>query len=180
MGEWNISSNGGKWTWEVSRGWLGQRIKRGPSSDTRQKWICTPWCTSSTHDSYILSSFWPSSSFQIVANQVLCWSCGYIPHVCRYEQWWWHRNATKFPGFMKSLSMCNDTHYEWDRHISHSSKPCSNNCEALGITWGAAGICTSCLAMAKLSAMYLVTEYGPWLLLYLREWSFPTICCCGT
>jgi len=44
-----------------------------------------PWCTSS-EGSAILSCSWPNSSFEVVANQVFCGSCGYIPHVCRNGQ----------------------------------------------------------------------------------------------
>jgi len=46
----------------------------------------TPLWTSSTKPDAILTSSWPSLSFEVVANEVFCRSCGYIPLVCRHGQ----------------------------------------------------------------------------------------------
>jgi len=86
-------------------------------------------CTSSTNGSAMLSSSWPSSSIQAVANQVFCWSFGYIPHVCRNGQWWPLRNAAQIRWLMKSLCIHNHTQPGWEHPTSYNCNPCSNNSE---------------------------------------------------
>jgi len=162
MAQWDIPANTCQGTCRDSGTWLGWRIKRGPPSGTRQKWYCTPQCSSSTKGGAILSSYWPSSSFEVVANQVFCGSCGYIPHVCRNRQWSMHRNAAQIPGFTKSLCIRNHSHSGRDRLKSYSTKPCSNNSEVLGIEWAVAGICISYPTRGKQSTRYMVTKYGTW------------------
>ena len=158
MAERDSSANACQRTCIVSRTWPGWWIKRGAPSGTRLKWKCTPRCTS-TKGGAILSSFWPSLSFEAVANRVFCGSCGYITHICRNGQWWTHRNAAQILGFTKSLCICNYTQSRRDWPKSYSSKPCSNNSEVLGIEWAVAGIWTSCLARANPSSTPMITEY---------------------
>jgi len=174
MAEGQILANACQGTCRVSWTWPRRRIKQD-SASRREKQKCTAQCTSSTKVSPILSSFWPSSSFEVVANEVFCGWCGYIPHVCRNEQWWTHRNAAQIPGFTKSLYIHNHTHSGRDRPKSYSCKSCSNNSEILGIEWAAAGICTSCTARAKMSPTHMVTDYRSRWLWSVREWSPPTL-----
>jgi len=144
-----VSANACQRTCGVSRTWPWQRIKTGAQSGTRQKWRCTPRCTSSSQGGAFLSSSWPCSLFEVVANQEFCGPCGYVPHVCRNGQWWTNRNAAYIPGFTKSLCICNNTQSRWDGPKSYCSDPCCYNSDDLGIEWATAGICTSCQAWAK-------------------------------
>jgi len=146
----------------VSRTWPRCPIYRGPPSRTQETWKSSALCTSSPKSGAILSSSSPSSLFEVVANQVFCGSCGYIPHVCRNGQWWMHRNAAQIAGFTKSLGSCNHTQSGRDRPKSYCSKQCSYNSEVLGVKWAAEDICMSYLARAKQSSMYMVTKYGSW------------------
>jgi len=145
----------------VSRTWPGCWLQRGGPPRKIPKWKCAPQCTF-TQSGAILSSSWPSLSFELMANQVFCRSCGYIPHVCKNGQWWMLSNAAQIPGFTKSLCICNYTQSGRDRPKSYSSNRCSNISEVQGIEWAAAGIYTSCPARAKPSTTHMVTEYGPW------------------
>jgi len=111
----------------------------------------------------------------VVANHVFCRSCGYIPCVCRHEQWWMHRYVAQIPGFTKSLCIHNHTQSGWDRPKSYSSKPCGNNSEVIGIDWAAVGICQSCPARSKQSTAHMVPEYWSWWIWYPRKWSLPTL-----
>jgi len=132
MAERDIAANASQWTCGVSVTWRRRCIRRDAPS-RRENWKCSPQCTPSTKGVAILSFSWPSSSFEVVANQVFCGSCGYIPHVCRNVQWWKHRNATQIPELTKSLCIHNHTQSRRDRPKSYSSKPCSNKSEVLGI-----------------------------------------------
>jgi len=174
LAERDISAHACEWNCRVSRTWQRLHIKRDTPS-RREKWKCSAQCTHSTKGVAILSSSWPSLSFEVVANQVFCGSCGYIPHVCRNGQWPTHRNAPQIPGFMKSHWIGNHKQHWRDMHKSFSSKPYSNNSEVLGIEWAAAGICTSCAAGAKQSTTLMVTEYVSWRLWYLCAWSPRTL-----
>jgi len=149
MAHTDVSANAWHQTCRVYRTWSWQRFNGGAPSRIRQKWKCTPQCTSSTKGNAILSSSWPSSSFKAVANQVFCGSCGYIPHVCRNAQWWMRRNGAQIPGFTKYLSIHNYTQSGRDRPKSYTSKPCSNSSEVMDIESAAAGICMSCPATAN-------------------------------
>jgi len=137
-------------------------IKRGASSETREKRKFAPHYTPFTLGNAILFSAWPSSSFEPVANWVFCGSCGYIPHVCRTGKRWTHRDAAQFPGLKKSLCVCNYTQSGSDRPNSYSSKPCSKTSEVLGCEWAASGMCMSCPARAIHGSPKLVTCYGSW------------------
>jgi len=71
MAERDIFANVHQGTCRVSWTWPRQRIKRdAPSRWEKPK--CTAHCTSSTKSSAILSSSWPSSSFEVVANEAVC------------------------------------------------------------------------------------------------------------
>lgn len=104
----------GSWTW-----WR-QQIKWEPPSRTSENWQCAPQCTSRKNCGAISSCSCPSSSFELVANQLFCGSCWYIPHICRNGQWWMCTNAPQILEFTKSLCSCNYTQRGWDRHKSHS------------------------------------------------------------
>ena len=162
MAERDISANSCRQMCEVSRTWWRWPIKRATLSGTREIWKCSPQYTSSTKSSAILSSSWLSSSFEVVANQVFCKSCGYIPPVCRNGQWWTDINAALIPGFTQSLCICNHTKSGRDRPQSYCSKPWGNNSEVLAIERAAAGICTNCPVRAKQSTRHMVTEYRSW------------------
>jgi len=157
MAERNIFAIPCQGTSRVSRTWPSQRIKRNAAS-RRAKWQWTAQCTSSTRGSAILSSFWPSSSFEAVANKVFCGSGGYIPHLCQNGQSWTDSNAAQIPGFTKSHWIHNCTQSGWDRPKSYSGKSCSNNSEILGIAWAAAHNCPSCMARAKWSTTHMITD----------------------
>jgi len=111
--EWYNSATACQATGGVSQTWPGRRIKRGASFGRRQKWKFTPRCTFSTEDVANLCSSSASWWFEVVANQVFCRSCGYIPHVCRNEQWWRHRNAAQIPVFTKSICIHNHSQNGW-------------------------------------------------------------------
>jgi len=102
----------------------------------------------SVHLLYISSvslfSFWWSSPFEVVAKQLFCSSCGYVPHVCRNGEWWINWNAAQIPQFTKSCCSLNYTQSGWDWSISYYCKLCSNNSEVLDIEWAAAGIYIGC------------------------------------
>jgi len=159
----------------VPRAWRRWRIKRGAPSRTTETWNCSPQCTSSTNGSSILSSSWPSLSFDVGANQVFCRVCGYIPHVCRNRQWWTYSNAAQFAGFTISISIGNYTHSGQDQPKSNNCKPCSNNSEVRGIERAAAGICTSSLVWAQLCTVHIVSEYGSCWLWDPCDWSPATL-----
>jgi len=118
----------------------------------------------------ILSSSWRSLSFEVVANKVFCWSCGYSPHVCWNRHRWTDRNAAQFSGFTQSLCICNNMKCGRNQHKSYCSKIGGNNSEILGMERAVAAICMSCLVRAKESTVNMVTEYGSWWLLWLHKW----------
>ena len=95
MGERDISANACQWICGVSWTWPGQQIKRGAACITREKWIYIPWYTSTNGDA-ILSSSWPSLSFEVVANLVFYWSCEYFPNIYSIGQWWSNIMQLKF------------------------------------------------------------------------------------
>jgi len=122
-----------------------QPVERGALSCISETSTYTPRCISSTKGA-IFSSSCPSLSFEVVANQVSCASCGYSLHVCRNEQWWAHRNAAQIVEFTKSLCIRNYTPRGPERRISFSSTLHRNDSEVLGMDWAAAGIYMSCPA----------------------------------
>jgi len=83
--ERDISANVHQRTCRVFRIWWRLCIKRH-TAPRREKWKCTPHCTSYTESGTTFSSSWPSSSYEVVANLVFCESYGYFPHVCRNGQ----------------------------------------------------------------------------------------------
>ena len=139
----------GNYTSRVSRTRRKWQIKKGSPCWTNGNWKCTPQCAFSTNSSAILFSSWPSSSFEVVVNQVFHRSCWYIPHVCRNGPCWKHRNAFEILEVMKSHCICQNTQSGWDRPQSYSGKPPSNNWGFLGIKWVVAGICLSWPARAN-------------------------------
>jgi len=151
MAERDISANACQQTCRVSRTWQRRPIKRGASTRMREKWKYCPLRTSSTKSSAVLSSSWLGSSFEVVANEVFCRSCGCFPHVCRDGQWWTHWNAAQIPRFTQSLCIRNNTQSGRDLYISHCSTQCGNKSGFLCTEWGAAGICTSCPVTAQQS-----------------------------
>jgi len=68
MAERDILANAYQGTCRVSRTWPRWRLNRDAPS-RRETWKCTAQCTSSTEGIAILSSCWPSSSFEVVANE---------------------------------------------------------------------------------------------------------------
>jgi len=158
----DISVNACQQTCEVSRTWPRRQINRGAPSESRKKWKCTPWHTTSRNGGASVSSRWRSLSYDEVANQALYGLFGYNPHVCRNGQWWMYRNATWIPGFTKSLIILKYTQSGQDRPKSYSSIQCSKSLEVQVIEWAVAGICTSCPAGAKQSTTHMVTGYGSW------------------
>ena len=162
MAESDISAIVCQEAYEVSRTWQRCRIKRGASAGTSETWKCSPLCTSSTTWGAILSSSWPSSSFEVVIHKVFWGSCGYIPPVCRNGQWWTVRNTGQIAGLMQSLCICNDPESGQDQPICYCSKPCSNNSEVLGIELAVAGICMSFPVWAKQITTHMVTEKRFW------------------
>jgi len=159
MPERDISNTTCQRTCRVSWTWRRSPIKRGAPFGTKETRQCSPWCTSCTKSGAIVSSSGPSSSFEVVANEVVCRYCGYIPHECRNGQCWRDRNAVQIPGFTKSLCIHNDTEIGQDRPQSYTSKWCGNNSEVLGIERAVAEICTSCLAGAQPGTTYMFTEF---------------------
>jgi len=153
MAERDISANAEQQACGVSWMQPSQSIKWGSPLGRKEKWKCTPWCTSSTQGSPPLSSSWLSSSFEVVADQVFYKWCGCITHVCGNGQWWTHRNATQIPGFMRSFSVRHYTQGGQDMSKSYSSIPWGNKTEVLGIEAVVPGICTSCPAQAKQSTI---------------------------
>jgi len=83
IAERDIPANACQRTCRVSRTWRRKPIKRGAPSGVKETPKCSPQCTPSTKSSAILSSAWPDSSIEVVANEVFSGSCGYILHVCR-------------------------------------------------------------------------------------------------
>jgi len=162
MPERDIFTNACQQTCGVSWTWLRRQIKSGAPSGTRETWKCSPQCTSSTNGGAILSSSCPSSSLEVVANEVFCGSCGYIPHVCWNGQWWTHRNAAQIPEFTISIWIGNYTHSEQDRPISLSCIPCCNNSEVRGIERAVAGIGTSSPVRAKQTTTHMGAQVGSW------------------
>jgi len=140
MAERHIAAHAYQRTCGASQNWWTQPNQRGTSSITREKWKCTPPCTSSTICHAILSTARPSLPFEVVANHVFCGSCGYIPHVCCNQQYWTPRKATQIPGFKKPLCIRHYTHSRWDRPKSFRCTLYSSNYEVLGIEWAVAGI----------------------------------------
>jgi len=69
--EWDIFANACQGTCRVSRTWPRLPMKRDVPS-RREKRKCTAQCTSSTKGSAFLSSSWPCSAFEVVANEVCC------------------------------------------------------------------------------------------------------------
>jgi len=159
IGERCISAQDHQPTCWVSWTWRGRSIKWGDAALTWKKWKCLASYTYSSKGDAILSSARPSSSFEVVAHQVFCWSFEYFLHVCGNGQQWGHRNASQIPTFIKSLCVCNYTQSGWDRAQSHSSKPCGNNLEVLGIEWAAPGIYTGCPTGAKQSSTHMAMEH---------------------
>jgi len=149
MAERDIFANSCQRAWGVSQTCLEWPIKRGALSGTRHTWKCSPQCSSSTKSGGILSSSWPSSSFGVVVNKVLCRSCEYIPHEGRNGQWCTNRNTAQIPGLTQRLGIPNNTHSGQDRPQFYCSKCCGNNSEVLCIERAAAGICTCCPVRAK-------------------------------
>jgi len=146
----------------VSHNWQRRWVKRGTPSGWRDTWKCSPQCTCCSKSGAIVSSSWPSSSFEVVVNKVFCGSCGHIPPVSRDGQWWTDRNGAHFPGFIQFLCICNGTQSGQYRPKSYCSKPCGNNSKVVGIQWAVAGICTSCSVRAKQSTTHMVIEYRSW------------------
>jgi len=84
-------------------------IKRRASSGTREKFqMHSPVHLIHQRQCY-LSSSWPNSSIEVVANQVCGESCRYIAHVYRNGQWMTHRNAVQIPALKKSIFIHNYT-----------------------------------------------------------------------
>jgi len=142
MAEMEISTNACQGTGGVSRTWRGQNIKSGTPACTWNLFLCLASCTSPSNAGAILSSARPRASFEVGAHKVFCGPFRYILHVCSNGHQWAHRNAAQTPTFAKSLCVCNYTQSGWDSPQSHSSKPCGDNSEVLGIEWAAAGNCT--------------------------------------
>jgi hypothetical protein len=105
----------------------------------------------------------------------LCAWFGYFLPVCRNGQQWVHRNAAQILTFAKFLCDCNYTQSGWVRPETHSSKPCDNDSEVLGIKWAVPGICTGCPTGAKQSATHMAIEHLTQWLWSQSEWSPPAL-----
>jgi len=140
MAKSDISTNARQQICGVSQTWPWWCIKRGSSSRNRMQGTSTPQWTFSTTGGAILSPSWPSSSCEVVANQVFCRSCGCIPPVGRNGQWWMHRSEAQNLGFTKSLCIYTYTQSRQDSPRNIRCKPCSYNSDVWGIEWAVAGI----------------------------------------
>jgi hypothetical protein len=139
----------------VSHTWRRWSIKWGTLAWT-WKWLKhLASCTPSSKGGFILSTARPSSSFEVVAYNAFGGSSGLFLHICWNGQRWAHRNAAQIPRFAKCLNVCNYNQSGWDVPKSHSSKPCGNISEVLGIEWAAPGHCRGCPTVAKQSPTYM-------------------------
>jgi len=98
---------------------------------SREKFKWTLTTTFCNIHSAILSPFRLILSFQVVAEDVSCRSCAYIPHAFRNWQYQRYRDAVHIAGFKKALCIGNCTPTGWSRSKSYFSKQYCSNTEVL-------------------------------------------------
>jgi len=169
----HISANAYPWTCGESQTWWRRSIEWGTPA-----WACKYYkrlasFTSSWNGPAIFSSGRPCLSFEVVAHKTFHGSFGYFLHESGNGQRWALRNTAQIRKFAKSLCVCNYTQSGWDRLQSHSTKPCSDSSEVLGIEWFARGICMGCPTGATLRSTHMAIEHWTQWLWYQSDWSPP-------